>query len=85
MEDGSVIVIVMVIEGHDWRYSGDGWKWTDDGDGWDRLKRTGYTSKECMTCGTIALPSESVRPCHEIWSAKYGLPAVDKPTRKEEA
>ena len=76
------INIVMVIDGHDWRYAGADWVWSDDPSlkGWDRLVRTPYTHKECMTCGTIAAPDADTAPCHEVWSAKTGYSAV---ARKE--
>lgn len=74
------IEIRMVIDGHDWRYVGDGWEWRIPDDGapvrWSDMVRKPYTHKECMICGTIAEPNETVRECHEIWSEKTGYTAV---------
>ena len=42
------MTIIMIIEGHDIRYTGDGWRW-DVPEGshakWSDLKRVGYTEK----------------------------------------
>ena len=72
------MTIIMIIEGHDIRYTGDGWRW-DVPEGshakWSDLKRVGYTEKQCMGCGFKGAPDTVMPPCHEFWADRTGNPA----------
>lgn len=72
--------IIMVIDGHDWRYTGDGMYWIDrdhpEWSGtWADLRRRGYTQKQCMTCGFVGKPKAEVAPCNEVWSERHNIPS----------
>jgi len=70
--------IIMVIDGHNMHYTGDGWKWNvPEGQAatWSDLKRVPYTQKTCSTCGFVGMPNEAVRPCNELWSDRVGKPS----------
>ncbi len=69
--------LAMVIEGHDWRFTGDGWRWRDRSDPlwtgtWDDLVRVGYTAKVCMTCGFEGKPDDEPDKCHVLWANRTG-------------
>lgn len=71
--------VYMVIDGHDWRYIGDGHRWLDKSDPkwtgtWADLVRVPYSHKVCITCGTKVAPDAKVRPCHEIMRERTGYP-----------
>jgi hypothetical protein len=68
--------VVMVIDGHDIRMAGDGWRWQDGATSWDDLIRVPYTHKTCMTCGFEGPPDAVLRPCHEMWSDRTGHPSA---------
>lgn len=71
----SAMTIVMVIDGHDWRYIGGGLKWeVPEGRAaiWADLKKQPYSGKECMICGFVGSPADKARPCHEIWADRTG-------------
>jgi hypothetical protein len=72
--------LVMVIDGHDMRYTGHGWEWLPVGHPehtgtWGDLRRVGYQRKECMTCGFTGAPDASMPACHIAWSDRTGHPS----------
>lgn len=73
------IEVVMVIEWHDWRFYGDGWRWQEPPSGrapsWDDLVRVPFQEKHCMTCLFTGEPDAMVGPCHERWSDMTGYPS----------
>lgn len=78
LERAPRIVIVPIIDGHDWRYIGGGLKWeipVGENPNWSHLKRQPYYHKECMTCGFADHPDEAARPCHELWAKRADNPA----------
>lgn len=75
------MIVIMQIDGHDLRYTGDGWMWQKPLAGkvpsWDDMVRKPYDTKHCMTCGFTGPPEQPLRPCHEMWSDRTKLPSTD--------
>lgn len=62
--------MIIIRDGHDLRYHGDGHRWIRKGESgytgtWDDLIRTPYTEKQCMNCGQVGAPDDVFVECQE--------------------
>ena len=69
-------LVVMRIDGHDWRPVGGGYFWeTPEGctPRWEHLKQRPPHGYMCLRCGVEVTSTEEARPCHELWADKHGF------------